>query len=78
MGKQDKQRFALQPTLVELAPESDPIILQKMEDARVSDRHYAAIGLVAARFSYFEAMVDEWIASFIRRPPEWGLVSPPR
>ena len=41
-----------------------------MEDARVSNKHYAAIGLVAARWSYFEATVDGWISAFLRRPPE--------
>lgn len=67
---QEEQGFARQPTLLEQAPPTDPIILQRMEDARVSNKHYAAIGLVAARWSYFEATVDGWISAFLRRPPE--------
>jgi hypothetical protein len=43
--------------------------LQKMEDARVSNEHYAAIGRVAATWAYFEAVVDSWISAFILRPP---------
>jgi hypothetical protein len=72
MGKRsrDEQGFSLQPTPIEQAPPTDPIVLQKMEDARVNNEHYAAIGLVAARWAYFEAVVDTWISAFIRRPPE--------
>ena len=48
----------LPPTLLsELAP-TDPEEIKAMRDRRVECKHYAAIGRIAASWSYFEAIVD--------------------
>ena len=52
--------------LGELRGTTDPTEIKAAADARISNRHYSAIGQVAASWSYFEAVVGTWIAHFLR------------
>ena len=55
-------------TLLERVPDTDPAVLQALIDARVSNKHYSAIGQVAAAWGYFEAIIDTWIGALFDRP----------
>ena len=39
-------------------PPTDPAVLQAILDGKLNNAHYAAIGRVAAAWSYFEALID--------------------
>jgi hypothetical protein len=52
------------PTLLSELPPTDPAILKAFEDKWARDRHYAAIGGVAATWAYFEAIIDTWLVAF--------------
>lgn len=41
---------------------TDPAVIKAQADAVINDRHYCAIGQVAATWAYFEAVIDAWIA----------------
>jgi len=48
----------LPPTLLSQLAATAPDVLKWIESVRAENKHYAAIGRVAAAWSYFEALVD--------------------
>jgi hypothetical protein len=49
-------------------PRTDSGILKEIENARLSNGHYSAIGQVAQAWAYFEAIVDTWLSALLNRP----------
>ncbi len=60
-------------SLLSNLPRTDPQVLKQWENARISRQRYAAIGHVAASWSYFEAIIDSWIWALINRPGNVGV-----
>jgi hypothetical protein len=46
------------PSFLGSIPPTPPEVLQQMHEGRTEHNHYAAIGRVAAAWSYFEAVID--------------------
>jgi hypothetical protein len=46
------------PSLLAQMPPTDPLVFQASDERRAEMRHYAAIGRVAANWSYLEADID--------------------
>jgi hypothetical protein len=67
---EESEKHSFVPTFFDDVPATDPTIIKKMQDARISNQHYSAIGQVAASWAYFEAVVDTWICNFMEVKPE--------
>jgi hypothetical protein len=61
------------PSLLESIPPTDADVLKALEDVRLTNKHYAAIGMVAAQWAYFEAVIDTWLHSFANVTTEVGV-----
>lgn len=55
--------FGIDPTLLEQVPRSKESDLLRINNSRLIDVHYAALGRVAAAWSSFEALIDGATAS---------------
>ena len=45
-------------SLLSQMPQTDAKVLKEISDYRLMKEHYAAIGMVAATWAYFEAVMD--------------------
>jgi hypothetical protein len=45
-------------TILGSLPQTDPAVIREMENARLGQNHYAAIGRVAAAWARFEFAID--------------------
>ena len=61
------------PSLLSSIPPTDPAVLKAFEDGRLSHKHYSAIGQVAARWAYFEGVMDTWLMIFAGIETEIGV-----
>ena len=60
-------------SLLSLMSASDPAVLRAIEQAFGANRHYAAIGRVAANWSYLEAVIDDWCLRVAKIPVRLGV-----
>src|ERR1700688_1163192 len=60
MSAEDKEdpEAPLLSTVLSQIPATDPAILRDMENTRLANRHYSAIGKIAGWWAYFEFFID--------------------
>ena len=73
MAKATEKLTATTDDLLGSIPPTDPAILRAFENNRLANRHYAAIGQVAALWAYFEAVVATWMITFANVDPDVGV-----
>jgi hypothetical protein len=60
-------------TILGSLPITDPAVVREIENTRLGQIHYAAIGRVAAAWARFEFAIDGWIENFADLPTEIGV-----
>jgi hypothetical protein len=56
-----------------IAAMSDPTFLEEAENGMLSHDHYSAIGLIAARWAYYEAVIDTWLLHYAEIEADVGI-----
>jgi hypothetical protein len=69
----EEPSYVEMPTLLESLPPTDPATLKGMSDARFANIHFAVIGRIAALWSYFEAVMDNWLLEFAQIDAKVGV-----
>jgi hypothetical protein len=60
-------------SLLSRIPRTEPEVIQAINDLRSEHSHYAAIGRVAAAWSFFEAIIDTRSIHLAKLTPEFGV-----
>jgi hypothetical protein len=74
MAKDSREPEDRIPSLLADIPPTDHAIIARMREELAENRHYAAIGRVAANWSYFEAVVDHCSIRLARVNKRTGII----